>query len=130
MANTGRLFTALSALAAFLLWGGWAYFVNAPETSLTAAATRLTSALTQGTASFLITLFMVRAVSALFNRLPANAFRLLLPAVITVSLTGSGLAIIHALIGTAKILYTIAPALSVAFLFCLLTAYKLSKTAP
>ena len=122
--RTSRLFNVLSALSAFLLWGGWAYYVNGS----TDAAKGLISGLTQGTASFIITLVMVHLVTWFFNHLPGNFLQLPLAAFFTVSITGTCLVGIHRLVHTPHILYTIAPALSVAFAFCWYTAYKLRKT--
>jgi hypothetical protein len=53
--RTSRFYNVLSAFLAFFLWGGWAYFVNG-STDITRC---LISGLTQGTASFIITLVMV-----------------------------------------------------------------------
>jgi hypothetical protein len=112
-------------LLAFLLWGGWAYYVNG-STDVTKG---LISGLTQGTASFIITLVMVHLVTWFFNHLPGNFLQLPLAAVFTVSITGTCLVGIHLFVDTPKIFYTIAPALSVAFAFCWYTAYKLRKTS-
>lgn len=109
-----------SALFAFTLWGGWAYFINRT----------ITSALIQGAASFIITLFLVYAVSSIYLRLVGkvnNILQLFIPAIITVSFTGTCLYIIHYVAGTAHIVNTIAPALLVAFTFCVFTAFRLSK---
>ncbi|MCI5132951.1 MAG: hypothetical protein D3904_15910, partial [Candidatus Electrothrix sp. EH2] len=124
-ARTGRAFNTLSALSAFMLWGGWAYFVNGGHSFRKG----LVSGLAQGTASSLITLVMIRMVSFFRHRLPtaSPAQAVVLPAVCTVGLTGSCLAGLHYLIGTPYILFTIAPALSVGFAFCLFTAYRLQK---
>ncbi len=118
--KTSLLYNLISALFAFVLWGGWAYFVNR----------NIISALTQGIASFIITLFLVKAVTQLYNMLSdrmGDVLQLLLPAIITVSFTGSCLFLAHSLAGTAYITKTIAPALSVALIFCIVTAYKLQK---
>ena len=122
--HTSRIYNVLSALSAFLLWGGWAFYVNA-----SADVTKgLISGLTQGTASFIITLVMVQVVTWFFKHLPGNFLQLPLAALFTVTITGSCLVGIHWLVHTPHIFYTIAPALSVAFAFCWYTAYKLRKT--
>jgi len=116
--KTSFIYNLGSALFAFILWGGWAYFIN----------NNMISALTQGTASFIITLFLVHAVTRLYHNLSTKVngnIQLLLPAIITVSFTGTCLFIVHLIAGTAHITKTIAPALLVAFLFCVYTAYKL-----
>ncbi|MGZ8189679.1 MAG: hypothetical protein ACXWTS_00465 [Methylococcaceae bacterium] len=125
VSRTSRFFNVLSALMAFLLWGGWAYYVN----GTTDVTKGLISGLTQGTASFIITLVMVHLVTWFFNYLPRNFLQLPLAAFMTVSITGSCLAGIHFLVATPEIFFTITPALSVAFVFCWYTAYKLRKTS-
>ncbi len=134
-ARTSRRYNLVSAALAFLLWGIWAYYVNA-ETAVgvneqttvgQGQASPLVSGLTQGTGSFIITLVMVRAVAWLYGHLKAGAVRLVLPAVIVASITGSCLATAHALVGTPNIVQTIAPALSVAFVFNFYTAVKLRR---
>lgn len=122
-AKTSRVYNVLSAAAAFVMWGGWAYYIN----SGFGESTRIVSAIAQGSASFVITLFMVHAVTWLFHRMPNSVLKLILPAVLTVSFTGSCLATLHFFVGTPRILQTIAPALTVAFLFCLYTTIKLKK---
>ena len=123
--RTSRFYNVLSAFLAFFLWGGWAYFVNG-STDITRC---LISGLTQGTASFIITLVMVHLVSWLFNHLPGNFLQLPLAVFFTVSITGSYLVGIHLLVDTPEIFYTISPALSVAFAFCWYTAYKLRNSS-
>lgn len=126
-ARTSRRFNLISAAFAFAIWGGWAYYVNARGAVEGAGASPLTSGLTQGTGSFVITLILVHAVAWLYHRLPAHPGRLVLPGLITVAVTGSCLTAAHALVGTPDILQTIAPALSVAFAFCVYTAFKLRR---
>lgn len=120
---TSKRYELLSALAAFLIWGGWAFYINDGS----GFGIRLTSGLTQGTASMTITMVMVRSVTGIYRQLPENILRLFLPAVVTVSIIGSGLAFIHYVVGTPRIISTISPALTVAFVFCIYTAYKLHK---
>lgn len=125
-ARTGRAFNTLSALSAFMLWGGWAYLVNGGHSFRKG----IVSGLVQGTASSLITLVMIRMVSFFRHRLQTSSrmsCSVILPAVCTVGLTGSCLAGLHYLIGTPYIFFTIAPALSVGFVFCLFTAFTLHR---
>ena len=82
---------------------------------------RMMSGLVQGAASLIITLIMVRSVVGIFHRLPSNPLRLVLPAVITVGITGSGLVLVHAFVGTPRIV----PSLTLAFVFCVYTVLKL-----
>lgn len=123
--RTSRFFNLLSALLAFLLWGGWAFYVNG-KTDVTKG---IISGFTQGIASFVITLLMVRLVAWFFNHLPNNFLQLPLAALFSVSVTGTYLVGIHLFVGTPEIFYTIAPALTVGFGFCWVTAYKLRKVA-
>ena len=117
------VFKLLSGLAAFVLWGGWAYYINGGS----ANPASLKAAGVQGSASFIITLLMVRAVTWLHGRLPSGTIQAWLPSVITLSCTGSALIAIHLLAGTPQILPTIAPALLVGGLFCLYTSHTLRK---
>ena len=117
-------FKLISALAAFVLWGGWAYYINGGS----ANPASLKAAGVQGSASFIITLLMVRAVTWLHGRLPSGTLQVWLPSVITLSSTGSILIAAHWLAGTPQILPTIAPALLVGGLFCLFTSHTLRKT--
>jgi hypothetical protein len=126
-ARTSRRFDLTSAALAFALWGGWAYWVNRQMAGAEPRASPLISGLTQGTGSFVITLFLVRAVAWIYHRLPAHPLRLVLPGVLTVTATGTCLAIAHTLVGTADVARTIAPALSVAFAFCVFTAFKIRR---
>ncbi len=123
LVSTSGLYRWVSALFAFLIWGGWAYYANGAA----AENQRLASTFVQGIASLFITLFMVHAVTWLYRRIQVPYFRLVLPAVLTLSFTGSSLFTIHHFVGTPNIFYTITPALSVAFAFCLFTTYKLRK---
>jgi len=125
--RTSHRFNVISAALAFLLWGGWAYWVNSRIAAQAGAASPLTSALAQGAGSFVITLILVRAVAWLYHRLPAHPTRLVLPAVFTVAVTGSCLATVHIVVGTSDVARTIAPALSVAFAFCVFTAFKIRR---
>jgi len=121
-AKADRQFNLVSATIAFVLWGGWACYVNHQVTSETGRSSPVTSGLTQGIGSFVITLLMVQAVTWLYHRLPVNQARTVLPAL---AVTGSCLATAHALVGTPNIAKTIAPALSVAFAFNVYTATRL-----
>ena len=113
-------------MMAFVIWGGWSYFVNQPL----GHTIGIRAGLTQGTASFIITLCMVYAVTWLFQRIQRiknDYLQLLLPAGIVVSFTGSTLVAVHSLMATPDIFKTVAPALTVAFIFCMFTAYKLQQ---
>jgi hypothetical protein len=126
--RTSRRFNLISAGMAFILWGAWAFWANRDATVAGGYTSPLSSGLTQGAGSFIITLIMVRAVTWLYHHLPTHSARLVLPALITVAVTGSCLATAHALVGTPHIIRTIAPAISVAFLFNVYTAFKLRRS--
>ena len=119
--RTSRRYDKLSAILAFIIWGGWAFYMNGDL----GIEVRIKSGLAQGAASLIITLIMVRAVAGIYCWLPNNSLRLVLPAVITVCITGSGLVLVHTIVGTPRIFSTIFPALTVAFVFCVYTAFKL-----
>ncbi len=119
--RTSRRFNLLSAFLAFLLWGGWAFYINGGN----GQGIRFFSGITQGIGSFIATFVMVSAVTWLFHCFNKSWLKLILPPFITVGCTGSCLACIHYIIGTPKIIHTILPALSVAFCFCLVTTLKL-----
>lgn len=121
--KTTRYFNYVSALMAFMLWGGWAFYVNGKDTDNAG----IISGLTQGTASFMITLFLVHSVTHLYHRFKHPVAKLLFPAIVTVCFTGMCLLLIHSFVGTPRILLTILPAITVAFSFCLFTSYKLHK---
>ena len=121
--RTGKIYNLASAFLAFILWGAWAYYINGGY----GLKTRIVSGIAQGTASFMITLFMIHTVTWLFYHLSNAYLQLILPAMLTVIFTGSCLAFIHYFVGTPNIVYTITPALSVAFIFCLFTTFKLKR---
>ncbi len=123
--KTTKKFRFLSSSIAFILWGGWAFFINQVD----ALQAGVISGVTQGTASFLITLFLVHAVTHLYHYFNHAIAKLLFPAIVTVSLTGSCLLFIHYLAQTPHIVLTILPAITVAFSFCLFTSYKLHKSS-
>lgn len=118
--KTSKQYNLLSASLAFFIWGGWSFYIN--DASI---FSRVTSGLAQGISSFIITLIMVKIVTWFYYRIYFKQLRFILPAMATVFCTGSVLITIHYLIGTPYILKTVTPALSVAFIFCLYTSYKL-----
>ena len=120
-------FRLSSAAFAGVMWGSWAWWVNSGASAQLQHAP-WSEALTQGVGSFLITLVMVQLVTWFYYRLP-RATQVLLPALITVLLTGTCLVTAHTLAGTQNVFRTITPALSVAFLFNIYTAIKLRYPA-
>ncbi len=125
MTGTTRRYRIVSAAAAFLMWGGWAFYVNAGD----GVTRQVVSAGIQGAISFTVTLLMVRALTALYRRLPASRARGVLPTAITVGCTGSCAALAHYLAGTPHIAKTLFPVLTMASLFGLYTTRKLARTA-
>lgn len=111
----------LSAFLAFLLWGGWAFYINYDENSHAGVI----SGISQGSCSLIITLLITYFITFQFNKFSHCIFRIILPPVITVSITGSLLILIHIMVGTPSILFTVSPALTVALLFSFYTVYKL-----
>ncbi len=118
-----KQYNLISATFAFILWGGWSYFIN----SKYGTSAGLISGFTQGAASFTITLFIVHAITFLTPKFHGKLSQFFLPAVITVCFTGSCLALIHIIIGTPAIAYTISPALLVAFSFCIFTTNRIQR---
>ena len=118
--KTTKQYNLLSASLAFFIWGGWSFYINDASIFF-----RVTSGLVQGISSFIITLTMVKIVAWFYYKLHFTKLRFILPAMVTIFCTGSVLIAIHYIIGTPYILKTVTPALSVAFIFCLYTSYKL-----
>ena len=115
----------ISASLAFILWGGWAFYIN----SSTSVLSGITSGLTQGTASFIITILMINSVNFWLLKFKHRITKTLFPALITVSCSGLGLIIVHHLAGTPNIIVTIAPAITVAFSFCIFTSLQLQRVS-
>jgi hypothetical protein len=122
-ARTGKFFNYASAAGAFLLWGGWAYYVNGPGTSA-----GLLSGLAQGAFSFVMTLVLVYLVAYLREYFSTSGTRLLLPPLLTVTATTGLLVLVHLSIHTPQLLATIFPAATVALVFTFVTSYKLHQS--
>lgn len=120
-AKTSRLYDWGAALLAFVVWGGWAFYVNQPAGFVVG----LTSGLAQGTVSMLMTLVMIKAVTFIFRRLRHRLLQLLLPTILTVGAAAGFLIMVHSQVGTPNIFWTIFPSLSMAVPFCAYTSYKL-----
>lgn len=121
------LYKAASAGLAFIIWGSWGYFINSQASDPQAAAP-LISGLIQGTGSSLVTLVMLKSVTWLYHWLAPHPLRLVLPAVITTTVTVSGMTVAHLIVGTSNLLATMAPGMVVAFCFNLATAFGLSRS--
>lgn len=114
-----------AAAAAFVMWGGWAYWINHGH----GQAAGLLAGVAQGAASFTITLIMAAAVTALSQRLQGRRGQFLLPPLVTVGCTTSALYTLHFFAGTPDILTTISAPSSVALAYCLWLGFRLSRTA-
>lgn len=121
-ARTGKLFNYASAFGAFLLWGGWAYYVNGPGTPA-----GILSGVTQGTFSFLMTLVLVYLVAYLRGYFSTSGARLLLPPLLTVTATTGLLVLVHLSVHTPQLLATVVPAATIALVFTFVTSYKLHQ---
>ena len=92
-------------------------------------SSQLLAAFVQGSASFIITLVMIRGVTFLIDIIASPILRIFMPAVITVFITSTCLISMHWLTGTPNILTTVAAPITVALLFCLYTNYKICSQA-
>lgn len=113
-----RLYKYVSVGGAFLMWACWTFYINPGSVQ-----SRLFSALCQGVISATATSLMISSIKVLskhFNNYLAPAF-------IVTSITAFFGIFIHFLIGTPKIFATLAPAVSLALIFSLITSYNLSK---
>jgi hypothetical protein len=123
MAKTTAKYNFTMAIVAFFFWGGWSYYINTSEQN-----SGLLYGVVQGTISFLMTLIMVYIVTFIFNNIKNKSLRLFSPAFIICSVMTILLTTVHYLIDTPFILYTIAPSIAMAFVFCIITALKLNKS--
>jgi hypothetical protein len=123
MAKTTAKYNFTMAILAFFFWGGWSYYINSSEQN-----SGLLYGVVQGTISFLMTLIMVFIVRLIFNNIQNKSLKLFLPAFIICTLMTTILTTVHYLISTPYILYTIAPSITMAFVFCVITALKLNKS--
>ncbi len=123
MAKTSKKYNAYSALFAFVVWGGWAYYIN----SANGFFTGLISGLAQGTFSCIMTLLIVVIVTKLFNAIHHPLLKIIVPPIVTVALTAIPLVTMHIIISTPYIIKTITLALLVSFIFCVMTVLNLRK---
>ncbi len=113
----------LAASLAFVLWGGWALVVNW-QAGVQAATI---AGLIQGSTSFVVTLLMAAAVTWQVRRFRHRVCRVLVPPLITVSVTGSFLFLVHSLGRTPGVWQTILPPTIIAFCYCLLLSAQLQR---
>lgn len=115
----------LAAALAFVLWGGWALLANWSAGHRDA----LVAGLLQGCASAIITLVMAVCASALFARLPGPFLRIVLPPLLIVSVSFSGLWLAHTANATPALWTTILPPSGLAFIYCLYLTFTLARDA-
>ncbi|MCP3852395.1 MAG: hypothetical protein GY694_19520 [Gammaproteobacteria bacterium] len=116
-----HLYKYVSAFFAFALWGSWAYYVNTTKEN-----PAFLSAFSQATASFIITLLMVKGVTFFNSFFHTVVTSLILPPLIVSFITAICLFSIHSIIGTRDIVTTLWPALTVGFIFCCYSSYRLN----
>ena len=112
-----NFFKYSSALFAFIIWGGWAFFINQ----------KITAALVQGTSSFIFTTLIVSLVNYLFTKFNNKYYKMIMPAIISTSIIAIILITAHNLAQTSQILKTISLPLTAGFIFCLVTTFRLIK---
>jgi len=116
---TEKKYNYISAFLAFLLWGAWAYLVNIDSHNV------IVSALSQGIASAIITLIIIKLLVYFYRLFPKNGWFFILPSFVTVGITSSFVVLIHFVVDTENIFYTVLPTVIVAFLFALYTTKKI-----
>lgn len=109
-----------AALAGFLVYGGWAYYVNMSHGEFIG----LRSGLLQGGYSFILTFLTTLLMERLYRSFASHRF----PALLTVLVTGVLLftvpCIIHSIAGTPEILMTVLPGFLIGMVYT--TLYTLS----
>ncbi len=110
-------------MLALILWGLWAFFSNAQH----GLSSGLKAGLIQGTASFLITIYLKFSVVSLASRFSAEPLRFIIPPTLTVVTTGSALLLIHHGLHTPEIARTITPPIIVATLYCFYLSYQMNR---
>lgn len=109
-------------MLAFILWGLWAFFSNAEH----GLSSGLKAGLIQGTASFVITIYLKFSVIGLASRFSAKLWRYVIPPTLTVMTTASVLVLIHRGLHTPEMARTITPPIIVATLYCFYLSYQLN----
>ena len=110
-------------LFAFFAMGAWAYYVNSDHGPQRAAL----AALTQGSASALITALMKRSLEALYKRFSSSRLARLAPWLITCSIAATGLVAYHLVTGTPNILVTSAVPLMVSTGYAIVYTQALTR---
>ncbi len=123
MTKTTKSYQIFSATFAFILWGGWGYYVNSNHSNFTG----LTSGLTQGIISFVLTLSVVYLVTYFYNRIPQKVLRISFPPIAAIMCFSGVSASVHYFADTPHILISMSPSLLMALIFAYLTIYQLEK---
>ncbi|HCA4901462.1 TPA: hypothetical protein MW110_002864 [Acinetobacter baumannii] len=124
MLRNTKYYKFASAIFAFLLWGGWSFYINTQVSNLVRG---VVAGFVQGVSSFTITLFIAFLIERQFNFYKKAWAKLIFSPILTVLLTGSALILVHVLFSTPDIIKTITPALTVAFIFAEFSNLKLYK---
>ncbi len=115
----GKKYNYISAFLAFILWSVWAFFINIDSENV------IISALSQGVASFIITLIMIKLLLYFYKIFPKGGCYFILPSLATVGFTSSCVVLIHFMVHTKNIFYTVLPTVIIALLFALYTTKKI-----
>jgi len=123
MSQTSSFYKYSVAVLGFILWGGWAFYIN----SKVSLSSGITSGLAQGAFSFVGTFVVIYLLTLLFNYFNERLFKLFIPTLIMVATLIVLSVLVHSLVNTPELIKTIAPNLVVSALFCAFTTYKLSS---
>lgn len=111
-------------LFAFFAMGAWAFYINLDH----GAERAFLAAMTQGSASALITALMKRSLDAMFRALAASPWRRILPWLATTAAAASGLIAYHLATGTPNLLATISVPLCVSTSYAVVYTQMLART--
>jgi len=112
-----------AALAAFLFYGGWAYWVNRQH----GVAIGGKAWLTQGSASFATTFLLARLAEYFSARFATPRTRLALAPLLSTSTVACALLAVHLAAGTPAVLATIAPSVAFGFVYTAYVTYLSSR---
>lgn len=115
----------LSACAGFVVYGGWALWVNLADSM----GMGLRAGLVQGSYSFLLTMTMTLAIEGLMRRLEAHAWRRTFTVLLISAGSFATAYSIHFINGTPKILLTILPGFFLGALYTLSYTYVYTRAS-
>ncbi len=113
----------ISGLAAFLIYGSWAYFANSDHTHFIASK----AALTQGSYSFMVTLTLSLLMETIFSLLDKPRLRFATTFISSSLLLYFTSWLINKLLGTPNILATIAPGTSIGTVYIFIYTLNLHR---